>query len=235
MGWLCSECGTENRFREAHCRACLRRGSIAAYVIGVCVTLYERCCAHRLGRFAESVWDRANRIIGRIQRAGRIVMIICTAVSILLLLFMLGNAIRSGNLQANLERLGAQSLETVNRLGARIAERIKTVEPDGQAWNIKTASDRLEQLGRNAGGLLEELLSAAERLGGRLPRLGRGLVQELPRLDIHIVSWLINGSYELYSWLHGMDVEWLGGVERGVLTAGEYLAKLSVWLQSLRR
>ncbi len=238
MGWLCTECGTENQFREAHCRACLRRGNIAAYVIGACVTLYERCDAHRLGRFAESVWDKESRIIGRLHRIGKIMTTVCAAVSIALALAAPGGAVRSGNVQLCLERLGVHCAETINMLEVRIAQRIEEIQSDvdsfPQTWDVEILSERLGRIGSNADALVDRLQAAAERSEQRMARLDRTLVQEMPRMDIHIVSWMINRMYELYSWLCGLNIEWLDGLGKGVLTAGEYLAKLSGWLQSLR-
>lgn len=221
MGWLCSRCGTENRFREKNCRACRSSGSLLVRSAGECISLWERCGADRLGAFNESRYERIVQGVGRANGAADIgicVAMVCCAALVLLCCF---DHAGSGILVERLAQLGQTFEELMQRADANIgrisrgAVRFYEAVPEA----VGAAAWRLGQLADAAGNIIAPL---PDRAAENVRMLWRGMED----LGEAAGEWLEGASDAVRNWAEMLSASGLGALIEWMQTAWRNLTDL---------
>ena len=251
MGWLCSQCSTENGFRETRCRACLSRVSLHRWVSGWWITLYERLSANRLGRFAESVYDKMIKIVGGANSAVGIAAAIVLVCGAMAAVSMGMNHAAPEAVQTRLEQLVGRierqaefSVQAAAYNGQQIYESIEMkidsfgevpqridARSDMIAAAVGKWAERLEnggrQLGSNIGMRTWQLRNTVYTMG----ESAELIVRRVPNMDILAVNWLSERLGDVRDWAERIDwldgaAQWLESVQSELRqTAREWAAK----------
>ena len=254
MGWLCSRCGTENRFRETRCRACLRRGSLPIRLGGLWITLHERLGANRLGGFAETIHDKVRKIAGGANRAvgiGMVLAVVCSAA----VLFLGSTDIAKNKIpQMRLRQTGMRivqqieySLQAVGQNGQQMAQgaddwfRALSAVPQKlarRADEISNSADELADRLDLSRAVIDRKVFTLQMLhrgiAERMSKSARQLAENVTKADILLIDWLSGSLGDMRAWIESEQIGWLGGAAQWLESMRNELNRLSRSMEASR-